>query len=88
LFQEADDDVRRRADGVENIARVDHKVHVPLQDPIHRPSISLLNIHLPLIAAGVRVQLRVPGIPKMRIRNVSYANYVVRFLSIFDYRLF
>jgi hypothetical protein len=55
---------------------VDHQVHVPLQDGVHRPPVSLLNVHLPLVAPRLRAQLRVPGVPQVRIRDVGYTNYV------------
>jgi hypothetical protein len=63
---------------------VDHQVHLPLQDGVHRPRVSLLHVHLPLVAVGLRAELRVPGVPQVRIRDVSYANYGVilsRFLK-------
>ena len=70
LLQEADDDVRRGPHGVEGVAGVDHQVHVPLQDGVHRPPVSLLNVHLPLVPPRLRAQPRVPGVSQVRIRDV------------------
>jgi hypothetical protein len=46
---------------------VDDEVHVPLQDGVDGPSIGLLNVDLALVAAGLGVELRVPGVPQVRI---------------------
>ena len=80
LLQEADDYVRRRTHRVEHVAGVDYEVHVPLQDGVHRPLVSLLNVHLPLVAVRGRVQLRVPRVTQMRVRDVGYTNYGLRCL--------
>src|SRR5829696_244066 len=78
LLQEADDHVRRRPHRVEDIAGVDHQVHLPLQDGVNRPPVSLLNIHLPLVAACLGAKLRVPRVPQVRIRDVRYTNDALR----------
>jgi hypothetical protein len=54
---------------------VDDEVHVPLQDGVDGPSIGLLNVDLTLVAARLGMQLRVPGITQVRVRDVGYANY-------------
>jgi hypothetical protein len=41
---------------------VDHQVHIPLQDGIHGPPVSLLDVHLSLIAARLLMELRVPAV--------------------------
>ena len=56
---------------VEGVAGVDHQVHVPLQDGVHSPPVSLLNVNLPLVAPRLRAQPRVAGVPQVRIRNVG-----------------
>jgi hypothetical protein len=81
LLQEADNDVRRRAYRVEYVAGVDHQVHVPLQDGVNSSRVRLLNVNLPLVSPRLGVQLRVPCVPKVRIRDVGYAYYVSAFLS-------
>ncbi len=75
LLEEADDHVRRGPHRVEDVAGVDHQVHVPLQDGVHRPPVGLLDVHLPLVAARLGVELRVAGVPEVRIRDVGYAYY-------------
>jgi hypothetical protein len=59
---------------------VDDKVYVPLQDGVDGPSIGLLNVDLALVAARLGVELRVPGVPQVRVRDVGYANYVCAIL--------
>jgi hypothetical protein len=54
---------------------MDDEVHVPLQDGVDGPSIGLLNVDLALVAAGFRMELRVPGVTQVRVRDVGYANY-------------
>jgi len=71
LFQEADDHMRRRAHRIEDVAGVDDQVHIPLQDGVHSPPVSLLNVNLPLVAPRLRAQPRVAGVPQVRIRNVG-----------------
>jgi hypothetical protein len=71
LFQKADDHMRRRAHGVEDISRVNYQVDIPLQDGVDSPSVSLLNVHLPLITARLLMELRVPRVPQMSIRDVG-----------------
>jgi hypothetical protein len=63
---------------------VDHEVNFPLQDRVDSPRVSLLDVHLPLIAARLRVEFRVAGVPEVRIRDVGYADYVCMILSITD----
>jgi hypothetical protein len=81
LLQETDNDVRRRAYRVEYVAGVDHQVHVPLQDGVNRPRVRLLYVNLPLVSPGLGVQLRVPRVSKVRIRDVGYAYYADDLLS-------
>ncbi len=76
LLQKADDHVRSRPDRVEDIAGVDDKVHVPLQDGVDGPSVSLLHVDLALVAASLGIELRVPGVSQVRVRDVGYAYYV------------
>ena len=71
LFQEADDHVRSRAHRVEDVAGVDYQVHIPLQDGVYSPPVSLLDVDLTLIPARLLVELRVPRVPQVRIRDVS-----------------
>jgi hypothetical protein len=71
LFQEADDHVRRGPDRIEDVAGVNHQVHITLQDGVHSPPVSLLDVHLPLVAARLGMELRVPAVPQMRIRDVG-----------------
>src|SRR5215212_3678103 len=71
LFQEADDHMRRRAHRIEDIAGVDHQVHVALQDGVHSPPVSLLDVHLPLVAASLLMELRVPTVSQVCIRDVG-----------------
>jgi hypothetical protein len=54
---------------------MDDEVHVPLQDGVDGPSIGLLNVDLALVAAGFGMELRVPGVTQVRVRDVGYANY-------------
>jgi hypothetical protein len=54
---------------------VDHQVHIPLQDSVHRPPVGLLDVHLPLVATRLLMEFRVPRIPQVRIRDVGYADY-------------
>jgi hypothetical protein len=55
--------MRRRAHRIEDVAGVDDQVHIPLQDGVHSPPVSLLNVHLPLVAARLGMELRVPAVP-------------------------
>ena len=82
LFQEADDHMRRRAHRIEDIAGVNDQVHIALQDGVHSPPVSLLDIDLTLVAAGVLMELRVPTVSQMSIRDVGYADYVSMIPSI------
>jgi hypothetical protein len=52
------------------------EIHVPLQDRVDGPPVSLLNVDLALVAARLGVELRVPGVTQVRIRDVGYANYI------------
>ena len=63
LLQEADDHVRRRAHRVKDVAGVNDKVNVSLQNGVYRPPIRLLYVHLPLVASCPRAQPRVPRVP-------------------------
>jgi hypothetical protein len=60
---------------------VDHQVHFPLQNGVNRPRVCLLYVNLPLVPACLRVKLRVPRVPQVRVRDVGYAYYVSAFLS-------
>jgi hypothetical protein len=60
---------------------VNHQVHIPLQDGIDSPPVSLLDIHLPLVAARLLMKLRVPRVPQVCIRYVGYTDYVFVILS-------
>jgi hypothetical protein len=55
--------MRCRAHRVEDVARVDHQVHVPLQYFVDSPSVRLLDVDLSLVAVGLWAELRVPGVP-------------------------
>ena len=68
--------MRRRPDRVEDVAGVDDEVHIPLQDGVDGPPVSLLDVDLPLVAARLGMELRVPAVPQVRIRDVGYAYYV------------
>ena len=76
LFQEADYYVGCRPDRVEDVARVNDEIHFPLQDGVNGPSVSLLDVDLALVTARLGMELRVPGVPQVRIRDVRYAYYV------------
>jgi hypothetical protein len=78
----------RGAHRVEDIARVDHQVHIPLQDGIHGPPVSLLDVHLSLIAARLLMELRVPAVSQVRVRDVGYTYYIVALLSVAIRRLY
>jgi hypothetical protein len=80
--------MRRRPDRVEDIARVDHQVHIPLQDGVHGPPVSLLDVHLPLVAASLGMELRIPAVPEMSIRDVGYTYYIVALLCVAIRRLY
>jgi hypothetical protein len=54
---------------------VDDEVNIPLQDGGDGPSVRLLDVDLALIAARLRVELGVPGVTQVRVRDVGYANY-------------
>jgi len=86
LFQEADDHMRRRTHRIEDITGVNYKVHIAFQDDVHSPPVSLLDVHLPLITARLLVELRVPTISKVSIRDVGYADYFPAILSISSLR--
>ena len=75
LLQEADDHVRRRTHRVEDVARVDHEVHILLQDGVNRPPVSFLYVYLALVAVGLGAELRKPGVSQVRIRDMGYADY-------------
>ena len=74
--------MRRRAHRIEDVAGVDDKVHIALQDGVNSPPVSFLDVHLPLVTARLGMELRVPAVPQMRIRDVGYADYISAFLSI------
>jgi hypothetical protein len=63
LFQEADDHMRRRAHRIEDIAGVNDQVHIALQDGVHSPPVSLLDVNLPLVAARLGMELGIPAVP-------------------------
>jgi hypothetical protein len=84
LFQEADDHMRRRAHRIEDVAGVDHKVHIALQDGFNSTPVSLLDVHLSLVSARLGMELGVPGVPQMSIRDVGYADYVSMIPSILE----
>jgi hypothetical protein len=63
---------------------VDDEVHLPLQDGVDGPSIGLLNVDLALVAARLGIELRVPGVSQVRIRDVGYAYYVPAILPSLD----
>jgi hypothetical protein len=63
---------------------VDDKVHIALQDSVHSPPVGLLDVHLPLVAARLGMELRIPAVPEMSIRDVGYANYVPAILASLD----
>ena len=89
LLQETDDYVRRRTHRVEDVARVEHEVHLPLQDGVNRPSVRLLYVYLALVAVGFGTELRVPGVSQVRIRDVCDSDYIVLALPvIWDLRYF
>jgi hypothetical protein len=71
LFEEADDHVRRRPDGVERVAGVDDEVDLALQDLVDGSPVRLLSVDLPLVSVGMRAELRVPRVPQVCIRDVS-----------------
>jgi hypothetical protein len=56
---------------IEDVAGVDHDVHVPLQDSVHGPPVGVLDVDLSLVAVRYRVEPRVPRVPEMRIRDVG-----------------
>ncbi|CAA9444362.1 MAG: SbcD_Mre11, partial [uncultured Rubrobacteraceae bacterium] len=64
------DHVRRRPDGVERVAGVDDEVDLTLQDLVDSSPVRLLCVDLPLVAVGLRAELRVPRVPQVRIRDV------------------
>jgi hypothetical protein len=55
---------------------VNNDVHIPLQDGVDGPPVGLLDVDLALVAARLGIELRVPGVTQVRIRDVGYANYV------------
>jgi hypothetical protein len=55
---------------------MDDEVHVPPQNGVDDPPVGLLNVDLALVAARLGIELRVPGVPQVRIRDVGYAYYV------------
>jgi hypothetical protein len=73
--------VRRGPDRIEDIAGVDHKVHIAFQDGIHSPPVSLLDVHLPLVATRFGMELRVPAVPQVRIRDVGDPYYLIPLLN-------
>jgi hypothetical protein len=50
---------------------VDDEVHIPLQNSVHGPSVSLLDVDLALVAARLEIELRVPRVSQVRIRDVG-----------------
>jgi hypothetical protein len=50
---------------------MDNQVHIAFQDGVDSPSVSLLDVHLPLVAARLLMKLRVPTVPQVRIRDVG-----------------
>jgi hypothetical protein len=69
--------VRRRAYGIEDVAGVDHQVHIALQDSVDSPAVSLLDVDLPLVAARLGMELRVPAVPQVCIRDVGDPYYLI-----------
>ena len=63
---------------------MDNQVHIALQDGVHSPPVSLLDVHLPLVAARLLMELRVPRISQVSIRDVGYADYVPAILITLD----
>jgi hypothetical protein len=64
---------------------VDHEVYVSLQDGVNRLSVRFLYVYLTLVAVGLGAELRVPGVPQVRIRDVRNTDYGVippRFLKL------
>jgi hypothetical protein len=55
---------------------VDDEVHVPLQDGVDNPFVSLLDVDLTLVAARLGMELRVPRVTQVSVRDVGYPNYV------------
>src|ERR671933_993264 len=81
LLEEADDHVCRWADGVEDVTRVDHEVHIPLQDLVYRPPVRLLRVYLSLVTVRFRVKPRVAGVPQVRIRDMRHPHQDAALLS-------
>lgn len=71
LFQETDDHMRRRAHRIEDIAGMDNQVYVAFQNGVDCPPVSLLDVDLALIAASLLMELRVPRVPQVCIRDVG-----------------
>jgi hypothetical protein len=84
LFQETDDHMRRGSYGIEDVAGMDNQVHIAFQDGVDSPPVSLLDVHLPLVAASLLMELRVPRISQVSIRDVGYADYVPAILTTLD----
>jgi hypothetical protein len=80
--------MRRGPDRIEDVAGVDDKVHIALQDSVHSPPVGLLDVHLPLVAARLGMELRIPAVPQMSIRDVGYTYYIVALLSVAIRRLY
>jgi hypothetical protein len=55
--------MRRRAHRIEDIAGVNDQVHIALQDGVHSPPVSLLDVNLPLVAARLGMELGIPAVP-------------------------
>jgi hypothetical protein len=51
---------------------VNDEIHIPLQDGVNGPSISLLDVDLALVAARLGIELRVPRVAEVCIRDVGY----------------
>jgi hypothetical protein len=50
---------------------MDHQIHIALQNSVDSPPVGLLDVDLPLVAARLLMQLRVPRVPQVRIRDVG-----------------
>jgi hypothetical protein len=74
--------MRRGSYGIEYVAGVDNQVHIALQDGVNSQPVSLLDVDLPLVTARLLMKLRIPRVPQVCVRDVSYADYVSMILSI------
>jgi len=74
--------MRRGPYRIEDVARMDNQVHIPIQNSVDGPPVSLLDVDLPLVAARLLMKLRIPRVPQVCVRDVSYTDYVSMILSI------